>query len=48
MDAGEAFCIEGLGATPGALDRPAFEHLPVFDCASPCDRTGRRCLSVDS
>jgi ribonucleoside-diphosphate reductase alpha chain len=24
------------------------EHLAVFDCASPCGRLGRRCLSVDS
>ena len=24
------------------------EHLPVFDCASPCGRKGRRFLSVDS
>ncbi|MEE8623650.1 MAG: vitamin B12-dependent ribonucleotide reductase, partial [Alphaproteobacteria bacterium] len=24
------------------------EHLPVFDCASPCGRNGKRCLSVES
>jgi ribonucleoside-diphosphate reductase alpha chain len=24
------------------------EHLPVFDCANPCGRTGRRALSVES
>ncbi|SDH13667.1 vitamin B12-dependent ribonucleotide reductase [Roseospirillum parvum] len=24
------------------------EHLPVFDCATPCGRTGRRFLSVDA
>jgi ribonucleoside-diphosphate reductase alpha chain len=24
------------------------EHLPVFDCANPCGRLGKRCLSVDS
>jgi ribonucleoside-diphosphate reductase alpha chain len=24
------------------------EHLPVFDCANPCGRTGRRFLSVES
>jgi ribonucleoside-diphosphate reductase alpha chain len=24
------------------------EHLPVFDCANPCGRIGKRCLSVDS
>src|SRR5256714_5072121 len=24
------------------------EHLPVFDCANPCGRTGKRYLSVES
>ena len=24
------------------------EHLPVFDCANPCGRLGKRCLSVNS
>ena len=24
------------------------EHLPVFDCANPCGRTGKRALSVES
>jgi ribonucleoside-diphosphate reductase alpha chain len=24
------------------------EHLAVFDCANPCGRTGKRCLSVES
>jgi len=24
------------------------EHLPVFDCANPCGKTGKRSLSVDS
>ena len=24
------------------------EHLPVFDCANPCGRIGKRYLSVDS
>ena len=24
------------------------EHLPVFDCANPCGRRGKRFLSVDS
>jgi ribonucleoside-diphosphate reductase alpha chain len=24
------------------------EHLPVFDCANPCGRLGKRCLSVES
>ncbi|MEQ1942780.1 vitamin B12-dependent ribonucleotide reductase [Mesorhizobium sp. VNQ89] len=24
------------------------EHLPVFDCANPCGKIGKRCLSVES
>ena len=24
------------------------QHLPMFDCANPCGRIGKRCLSVDS
>ena len=24
------------------------EHLPVFDCASPCGRVGKRFLSIQS
>jgi ribonucleoside-diphosphate reductase alpha chain len=36
-----AMTLEGA---PGLKE----EHLPVFDCASPCGRLGRRCLSVDS
>jgi ribonucleoside-diphosphate reductase alpha chain len=24
------------------------EHLPIFDCANPCGRNGKRCLSVES
>jgi ribonucleoside-diphosphate reductase alpha chain len=36
-----AMTLEGA---PGLKD----EHLPVFDCASPCGRLGRRFLSVES
>jgi len=36
-----AMTLEGA---PGLKD----EHLPVFDCASPCGRIGKRFLSVDS
>src|SRR5205823_3593786 len=36
-----AMTLEGA---PGLKD----EHLPVFDCASPCGRIGRRCLPVES
>jgi ribonucleoside-diphosphate reductase alpha chain len=33
-----------LEGAPGLAD----EHLPVFDCANPCGRLGKRYLSVDS
>ncbi|MGB1026877.1 MAG: vitamin B12-dependent ribonucleotide reductase, partial [Rhodospirillaceae bacterium] len=33
-----------LEGAPGLKD----EHLPVFDCANPCGKTGTRFLSVDS
>ncbi|MCF8480281.1 MAG: vitamin B12-dependent ribonucleotide reductase [Rhodospirillum sp.] len=36
-----AMTLEGA---PGLMD----EHLPVFDCASPCGRLGKRSLSVSS
>lgn len=36
-----AMTVEGA---PGLKD----EHLPVFDCASPCGRLGKRYLSMDS
>jgi len=36
-----AMTLEGA---PGLKD----EHLPVFDCANPCGRIGKRFLSVDS
>ncbi len=36
-----AMTLEGA---PGLRD----EHLPVFDCANPCGRIGKRYLSVDS
>ncbi len=36
-----AMTLEGA---PGLKD----EHLPIFDCANPCGRIGKRFLSVDS
>ncbi len=36
-----AMTLEGA---PGLKD----EHLPIFDCANPCGRLGKRFLSVDS
>ena len=36
-----AMTVEGA---PGLKD----EHLPVFDCANPCGRLGKRCLATSS
>ncbi|HEX9790143.1 MAG TPA: vitamin B12-dependent ribonucleotide reductase [Kiloniellales bacterium] len=46
IDAANIHCCGAmtLEGAPGL--RP--EHLPVFDCATPCGRTGRRYLSVES
>jgi ribonucleoside-diphosphate reductase alpha chain len=46
IDAANIHCCGAmtLEGAPGLRD----EHLPVFDCATPCGRTGRRYLSVES
>jgi ribonucleoside-diphosphate reductase alpha chain len=46
IDAANVFCCGAmtLEGAPGLAD----EHLPVFDCANPCGRTGKRYLSVES
>jgi ribonucleoside-diphosphate reductase alpha chain len=46
IEAANIFCCGAmtLEGAPGL--KP--EHLPVFDCASPCGRLGRRYLSVES
>ncbi len=46
IDAANAYCCGTmtLEGAPGLKD----EHLPVFDCANPCGRIGKRYLSVDS
>ena len=46
IEAANLYCCGAmtLEGAPGL--RP--EHLPVFDCASPCGRIGRRYLSVES
>jgi len=46
IDAANEYCCGSmtLEGAPGL--RP--EHLPVFDCANPCGRKGKRYLSVDS
>lgn len=46
IDAANTFCCGAmtLEGAPGLKD----EHLPVFDCANPCGKTGKRYLSVKS
>ena len=46
IDAANTYCCGAmtLEGAPGLKD----EHLPVFDCANPCGRSGKRCLSVES
>ncbi|MSO92963.1 MAG: vitamin B12-dependent ribonucleotide reductase [Rhodospirillales bacterium] len=46
VDAANAYAC-GTMTVEGAPHLKA-EHLPVFDCANPCGRTGKRCLSVES
>jgi ribonucleoside-diphosphate reductase alpha chain len=46
VEAANAF-VCGAMTLEGAPHLKA-EHLPVFDCANPCGRIGRRSLSVDS
>ncbi len=46
VDAANGYCCGAmtLEGAPGLRD----EHLPVFDCANPCGRHGKRYLSVES
>ncbi|MHA1158589.1 MAG: vitamin B12-dependent ribonucleotide reductase, partial [Alphaproteobacteria bacterium] len=46
VEAANLFCCGAmtLESAPGLAE----EHLPVFDCATPCGRLGKRYLSVDS
>ena len=46
IEAANGFCC-GAMTLEGAPHLKA-EHLPVFDCASPCGRVGRRYLSTES
>ena len=46
VDAANAY-VCGAMTLEGAPHLKA-EHLPVFDCASPCGRTGKRALAVSS
>ncbi len=45
-EAANTYCC-GAMTLEGAPHLKA-EHLPVFDCANPCGRLGKRCLSVNS
>ncbi len=46
IEAANIYCCGAmtLEGAPGLKD----EHLPIFDCANPCGRTGKRYLSVES
>ena len=46
IDAANTYCC-GAMMLEGAPNLKT-EHLPVFDCANPCGRNGKRCLSVES
>ncbi|HKM72597.1 MAG TPA: adenosylcobalamin-dependent ribonucleoside-diphosphate reductase, partial [Stellaceae bacterium] len=46
IDAANSYCC-GAMTLEGAPHLKA-EHMPVFDCANPCGRTGKRALSVES
>ncbi|MGH6955027.1 MAG: vitamin B12-dependent ribonucleotide reductase, partial [Alphaproteobacteria bacterium] len=46
IEAANAYCCGAM--TVEGAPRLKVEHLPVFDCASPCGRDGTRSLSVDS
>jgi ribonucleoside-diphosphate reductase alpha chain len=46
IEAGNTYCCGAMTLEGAPLLQP--QHLPVFDCANPCGRTGRRFLSVDS
>jgi ribonucleoside-diphosphate reductase alpha chain len=46
IDAANIHCCGAMTVEGAPGLKP--EHLPVFDCANPCGRTGTRCLSVES
>jgi len=46
IDAANSFCCGAMTLEGAPYLKP--EHLPVFDCANPCGRLGRRALSVES
>ncbi len=46
IEAANAFACGAMTLEGAPYLKP--EHLPVFDCANPCGRTGKRYLSVES
>ena len=46
IDAANSYCCGAMTFEGAPHLKP--EHLPVFDCANPCGRTGKRALSVES
>jgi ribonucleoside-diphosphate reductase alpha chain len=46
IDAANNYCCGAMTLEGAPHLKP--EHLPVFDCANPCGRIGKRVLSVDS
>jgi ribonucleoside-diphosphate reductase alpha chain len=46
IEAANIYCCGAMSLDDAPYLRA--EHLPVFDCASPCGRKGMRCLSVES
>lgn len=46
IEAANTFCCGAMTVEGAPHLRP--EHLPIFDCANPCGRTGKRFLSINS
>jgi ribonucleoside-diphosphate reductase alpha chain len=46
IDAANTYCCGAMTLEGAPFLKP--EHLAVFDCANPCGRNGKRCLSVES
>ena len=46
IEAANTFCCGAMTLEGAPYLKP--EHLPVFDCANPCGRIGKRSLSVES
>jgi ribonucleoside-diphosphate reductase alpha chain len=46
IDAANTYCCGAMTLEGAPHVKP--EHLPVFDCANPCGRTGRRSLPVEA